>query len=256
MEFSLRMSVHQELIAYCQRKSLTLEGGVSSLMERGMDNYWLMAYKSLKHDLIILKENFETYKRDNKLLTAIEEQNEELKSQLLEKGISGQVLAMASKKRDLNKIEKTSAVKEPAEKEGEAEAARISVALNEGTVERLKHFLMEKNFFATDALPVLIEYGLASEDENSLRALREEREKELPKIDAEYAVLRFQTYQCFKVNQMITIRLHLLLAENRSLKELCQLQGIRNHCARDPWDDWGPEKISELYGRYVFVNRV
>lgn len=54
-------------------------------MERGVDNYWLVAYKPLKHDFIILKENFDL--RDNKLLTAIEAQNEGLKSQLLEKRI-------------------------------------------------------------------------------------------------------------------------------------------------------------------------
>ncbi|MCQ8892005.1 MAG: hypothetical protein NQU41_01330 [Candidatus Methanosuratincola sp.] len=255
LEFSLKKRAYQELLAYCQRKSLTLEDGVSSLIERGIDNYWLMAYKSLKHDFIMLKENFETYKRDNKLLTAIEAQNEELKSQLLKKGIPNQVLATPSKKENTNKAGELSVAKELADKEGESEAARMSLAVREETAAKLKQFLIEKGFFVTDAVPVLIEYGLASQDEYALMALKEEREKELPKMDAEYAALRFRAYQYFKVNQTITIRLYVLLSENRRLKELCQLHGI---CiaAQDPWDDWGSDKINELYGRYVFVNRV
>jgi len=90
IELVVGESTYRRLVDHCQRNSLPFEDGVRSLLERGMENYWLMAYKSLKQDLAILEEDFKRYKRDYELLDAIEKQNEELDALLRSKGIQVQ----------------------------------------------------------------------------------------------------------------------------------------------------------------------
>ncbi|MCQ5377577.1 MAG: hypothetical protein NO516_05950 [Candidatus Methanomethylicia archaeon] len=136
-----------------------------------------------------------------------------------------------------------------------AEKIRIKISLPFEFAERLKSFIADKGLFADDALPVLIEYGLDSQDECALERLRQERDKDLPKIDSKHAVLRFQAYQYFMINQAITMKLNISLEINRRLKALCKTNGLMDISARDEWDGWGHEIVDELFKRYVFTNK-
>lgn len=129
---------------------------------------------------------------------------------------------------------------------------QVRLTLTLEVANRLNRFLREKGFRASDIVPVLIEYGLDSQDEDALKELREERDRELPKIDSKYAVIRFQNYECFIVNQAIAMRLHTLLSENRRLKRLCRAEGIMNTEVKDAWDSWGVTEVDDFYKRYVF----
>ncbi|MCQ5362460.1 MAG: hypothetical protein NO482_03445 [Candidatus Methanomethylicia archaeon] len=254
IEFWIDEMLYRGLTEYCLRNSLTLEEGASSLIEKGIDNYWLMVYKFKKRDFEILRENFEVYRKDNERLKAIEAQNEELKSLLLKEGASTEILKFAEKssaKEGGNRFE----TKDGAGGDTSEKKRLLRLELARGTVEKLNQFLLEKGFFAIDAIPVLIKYGLSSQDEDDLRVLKSEMEKELPKLDVQYTVLRFKIYQYFKVNQTLTMRLNILLAENRKLKEMCRRYGILNPGSKDEWDEWGAEKIGELYSRYLYVKR-
>jgi hypothetical protein len=122
---------------------------------------------------------------------------------------------------------------------------------------KLDRFLCEKGFRVSDAAPVLIEYGLNSLDEGALKELGGERERELPKLETNYAVVRFQAYQCFMINQAIVMRLHILLSENRRLKKLCMAEGMMGAAmVKDAWESWGAAEVDSFYKRYVFVNSI
>jgi len=87
IEFIMEDSTYERLMAFSQASSLTIVEAVMSAIEKGMENYWLMAYKSLKQDYSRLSENHERCRKDNKLLSTLEKQNEELEELLRSKGM-------------------------------------------------------------------------------------------------------------------------------------------------------------------------
>jgi len=48
------------------------------LIQRGMENYWLMYYSFLRREYFLLRERHDKYKRDNELFKALEKQNARL----------------------------------------------------------------------------------------------------------------------------------------------------------------------------------
>jgi hypothetical protein len=69
---------------YVTRNSLDESSALVQVLERGMTNYWLMGFKQLKQSYSPMEKLFREYKRDNELLNALAQQNEEMKG-ILEK---------------------------------------------------------------------------------------------------------------------------------------------------------------------------
>ena len=238
---------------------------VQLILERAMENYWVMAYRRMRDDYERLKVDCDRYRRDNEALDAVERQNAELQALLESKGVSADAVQAVpnpspSQGRDggprpLAPV-RTEGKPAGAQTEGGgSRKARVAVELPSGFVGRLSQFLSEKCLLPEDALPVMVEYGLEAEDEEALKRLKEERDRDLCRIDSEYATLRFRSYQYFMVNQAITMKLNILLSENRRLKEACRANGLLPEDSSDEWDAWGSEKVVELFRRYVFTNR-
>ena len=49
------------------------------VLQRGMANYWLLEYKRLKENYKLVEHLFNKYKKDNEVLTRLEQENEDLK---------------------------------------------------------------------------------------------------------------------------------------------------------------------------------
>lgn len=238
---------------------------VQQILERAMENYWVMAYRRMRDDYERLKEDCERYRRDNEALDAIERQNAELQALLESKGLSadaGQAVQNPSPSQGRDGRPGSLAPGRPEGKPAGAQTGgggsrkvRVALELPSGFIGRLSQFLSEKCLLPEDALPVMVEYGLEAEDEEALKRLKEERDRELCRIDSEYAALRFRSYQYFMVNQAITMKLNILLSENRRLKEACRANSLLPKERRDEWDGWGSERVGELFRRYVFTNR-
>lgn len=133
---------------------------------------------------------------------------------------------------------------------------KVKMTVTPEFAERLAPFLRQKGVQADDAIPILLQYGLNSPREDSKDELEAERERELPKLETSYAKTRFKANQCFMINQAVTMRLHVLLSENRRLKKLCRAKGLIGKTAKDPWDSWGPSDLDSFYKRYVFVKSI
>jgi hypothetical protein len=88
VEFVMENSTLERLINFSRANSLTMAEAAMAAIEKGMDNYWLMAYKSMKQDYARLTENHERCRNDTELLSALEKQNEELEALLRGKGTS------------------------------------------------------------------------------------------------------------------------------------------------------------------------
>jgi len=70
--------------AYVTRNSLDESSALVQVLERGMANYWLMDFKRLKQSYSPMEKLFEECKRDNELLNALAQQNEQIRG-ILEK---------------------------------------------------------------------------------------------------------------------------------------------------------------------------
>jgi len=67
---------------YMVENCLDESSAMINVLERGMTNYWLQEFKQLKRSFLMLEKSFSEYKRDNELLKALEQQNEQMKKTL------------------------------------------------------------------------------------------------------------------------------------------------------------------------------
>ena len=78
IELLLPEAVHSQLLAYSKESSLPFGEAALFLIQRGMENYWLMYYSFLRREYFLLRERHDKYKRDNELFKALEKQNARL----------------------------------------------------------------------------------------------------------------------------------------------------------------------------------
>lgn len=128
----------------------------------------------------------------------------------------------------------------------------LKIPVSEGTARDLYYFLKEKGLNKTEGTERLIEYGLSDENEEELELLRAEKESQMSQLGRQYSVMRFKTYEYFFENRILTMKLNLMLKENRSLK--ARLGKVTNEFSNvDEWDRWGEDRIDEFLKRYVFT---
>jgi cell shape-determining protein MreC len=72
-------STHDRFRAFAVKNGLNESDALVRVLERGMANYWLMDFKRLKQSYLPMEKLFKEYKKDNGLLKALEQQNEQLK---------------------------------------------------------------------------------------------------------------------------------------------------------------------------------
>jgi len=127
----------------------------------------------------------------------------------------------------------------------------LKIPISEGIARELHDFLKEKGLNKTEGIEKLIEYGLTDESEEELELLRVEKEAQMSQLGRRYSVMRFKTYEYFFENKNLSIKLNLMLKENRSLKT--RLEKVTDRFNNvDEWDSWGEDKIDDFLKRYVF----
>jgi hypothetical protein len=84
LETFLDKSTYERFRDYVIKNHLSESEAVVKILERGMANYWLFEFKQVKANYMHIKKLFEEFKKDNKLLKAIQVENEQLKN-ILEK---------------------------------------------------------------------------------------------------------------------------------------------------------------------------
>jgi len=112
--------------------------------------------------------------------------------------------------------------------------------------------LNEKGLPWKEGIVLLLIYGLSDETQEELKQLRQERESKLFKISQAYSVMRFRLYEYSQENKALTMKLRLMLNENRSLKKTLEKEGVGCEIPKDDWDNWDVAKIDNYYRRYVF----
>lgn len=88
VDFIIEASTLEKLKAFSDAASLPLGEAAMLAIEKGMTNYRLMFYISLKQEYASLMENYEKFMSDNELLVALEKQNEDLQARLCSKNRS------------------------------------------------------------------------------------------------------------------------------------------------------------------------
>ncbi|MEM2130090.1 MAG: hypothetical protein QXZ70_05780 [Candidatus Bathyarchaeia archaeon] len=67
---------------------------------------------------------------------------------------------------------------------------------------------------------MLIQYGLSDENEEEMEKLRLEKDSQAGRsLYRDYVVMKFKAYEYFMENKRITMKLNILLSENRLLKK-------------------------------------
>jgi hypothetical protein len=72
-------STYDRFRAFAARNDLDESGALVRVLEHGMASYWLMGFKRLKHSYLPMEKLFKEYKRDNELMNALEQQNEQMR---------------------------------------------------------------------------------------------------------------------------------------------------------------------------------
>ena len=75
-------STYDRFRAFAVKGGLDENGALVRVLERAMVSYWLMDFKQLKQNYLPMKKLFEEYKRDNELLNALKQKNEQLEKVL------------------------------------------------------------------------------------------------------------------------------------------------------------------------------
>jgi hypothetical protein len=132
----------------------------------------------------------------------------------------------------------------------------IKVVIPYETAEKLYQFLKEKGLSERQGIPLLIEYGLSDESEEELEKLKLEKESQMDHLQRKYCIMKFNTYEYFMENKVLTIRLSFLLSKNRSLKRKLIEEGLQSYLSQNEWDNWNEATVNELFRKYVFMNRI
>jgi len=74
-----------KFVDYCKKKNLSESDALVDILERGMANYWLQEFKHLKLDYMHIEKLFTEFEKDNKILKALMQQNEQLRKIMMEK---------------------------------------------------------------------------------------------------------------------------------------------------------------------------
>jgi hypothetical protein len=72
-------STYDRFKAFAVKNGLDESGALVRVLGRAIANYWLMDFKRLKQSYLPMEKLFKEYKRDNGLLKALEQQNEQLR---------------------------------------------------------------------------------------------------------------------------------------------------------------------------------
>ena len=132
----------------------------------------------------------------------------------------------------------------------------LKVTIPDMAAEQLNVFLREKGLQQSNGIPLLVQYGLSDENEEELEKLRSEMGSQVGRsLDKEYTVMKFQAYEYFMENKALTMRLNLLLSENRQLKQRLEADSLRDCICKDEWDNWDEARIDEFFDKYVLMNR-
>jgi hypothetical protein len=138
-------------------------------------------------------------------------------------------------------------------KKAESETkSHMIINLHVEEAERVKRFLDEKRLLWEGGIGLLLAYGLSDETEDELEILRREKELNMFKLGQKYATMRFRSYEYYQENKALTMRLRLMLNENKSLKKTLEKENLSCEVHDNFWDDWGEEKIDDYYRKYVF----
>jgi len=132
----------------------------------------------------------------------------------------------------------------------------LSVTIPDSKAESFRKFLNEKGLSESYGIHLLMQYGLSEEDEEELEKLGLEKDSQVGhSLYREYVVMKFQAYEYFMENKRITMKLNLLLSENRLLKKRLEKEGLQNCVSKDEWDDWDKARVDEFYRKYIFIDR-
>jgi len=131
----------------------------------------------------------------------------------------------------------------------------LKIVVQSEIAEKLDSFLKEKGLPEREGIQTLIEYGLSDEDEEELEKLRSEKESQVSYMHGKYATMKFRAYELFVENRRITMKLNMLLSENRLLKKRLKDEGLQDPVSKDEWDDWDKDATEKYYRKYVFLNR-
>ena len=108
--------------------------------------------------------------------------------------------------------------------------------------EKVRRFLDEKRLPWEGGIGLLLAYGLSDETEEELEILRREKELNMFKLGQKYATIRFHSSEYYQENKALTMRLRLMLSENKSLKKTLEKENLGREVHTNVWDDWGEEK--------------
>ncbi|MEM3579051.1 MAG: hypothetical protein QXL54_02360 [Candidatus Bathyarchaeia archaeon] len=90
LEAFLDYSTYERFKAYVAMNSLNESDAIVNILERGMTNYWIHEFKKMKTSYLQLKELLEKYKKDNKLLSALQRENKRLSKALERADLKGE----------------------------------------------------------------------------------------------------------------------------------------------------------------------
>jgi cell shape-determining protein MreC len=82
LDVLLDRSTYDRFRAYAKKNGMDENTALVNVLERGMTNYWLQEFKQLKQSYSLLEKLFEEYSKDNEVLAALEQQNEQLQNLL------------------------------------------------------------------------------------------------------------------------------------------------------------------------------
>jgi len=132
----------------------------------------------------------------------------------------------------------------------------LNVTIPVTEAENINKLLKEKGLSQKNGIPLLIQYGLSDETEEELEKLRlEKNSKAGYSLTSRSAAMHFQTYQYFMENKRLTIKLNIMLSENRSMKKRLENEDLQNRVPKDEWDNWDKARVDEFYRKYVFMNQ-
>lgn len=78
-------ATYDKFVAYRKKNNLSETDALADILKRGMTNYWLQEFKHLKLDYTHIEKLFTEFEKDNKILKALMQQNEQLRKILTEK---------------------------------------------------------------------------------------------------------------------------------------------------------------------------
>ena len=136
------------------------------------------------------------------------------------------------------------------------EKVHIKFAIPYEIAEKVALFLKEKGMFEDQGIPLLIQRGLLSEDEEELERLKNEMKSEnCGNMWSEYAVMKFRAYEYFMENKGMVMNLSRMLDENRMLKRRLEMEGLTKLIPGDECDNWDQSMVDAYYKKYVFGER-